>query len=174
MTLLIRDARPADEAAVAALHARSWRSSYRGLLPDDYLDHEVVQDRAERWSRRFAEPEGAITLVAEEAGEMVGFAHTVIDLDDEWGSLLDNLHAHPDRRGVGIGRRLLLATAERLLQVAQHQALHLWVLEGNQDARSFYEVLGGELRGSRVEELGGDEQTVVRYVWPSVGALAES
>ena len=34
-----------DAEAIARLQAQSWRSTYRGMLPDEYLDHHVVADR---------------------------------------------------------------------------------------------------------------------------------
>jgi len=35
-----------DEAAIARLHADSWRAAYRGILRDDFLDDTVVANRA--------------------------------------------------------------------------------------------------------------------------------
>jgi hypothetical protein len=34
-----REAIIADVAAIARVHVESWRTTYRGLLPDDYLGH---------------------------------------------------------------------------------------------------------------------------------------
>ncbi|MBV9785789.1 MAG: GNAT family N-acetyltransferase, partial [Acidisphaera sp.] len=35
--IAIRRARPADAAAIAAVHVAAWRSAYPGILPDTYL-----------------------------------------------------------------------------------------------------------------------------------------
>jgi NAD(P)-dependent dehydrogenase (short-subunit alcohol dehydrogenase family) len=35
--IAIRRARPADAAAIGAVHVATWRSAYAGVLPDDYL-----------------------------------------------------------------------------------------------------------------------------------------
>ncbi len=36
--MLIRDAQPGDESAVAEVHVRAWKAAYRGLLPEDFLE----------------------------------------------------------------------------------------------------------------------------------------
>jgi hypothetical protein len=42
----LRDATEHDSPAIARLHADSWRSAYRGMLSDDYLDHRAHSERA--------------------------------------------------------------------------------------------------------------------------------
>ena len=39
--LTLREGTEHDAAAIAQLHADSWRSAYRGMLSDEYLDHRV-------------------------------------------------------------------------------------------------------------------------------------
>ena len=56
MNLVIRTAVAADEAAIAGLHAESWRGSYRGVLPDTYLDGPLADEMREKWRRRLASP----------------------------------------------------------------------------------------------------------------------
>ena len=34
-----------DASAIAALHAESWRSAYRGLYPDEFLDGPILEER---------------------------------------------------------------------------------------------------------------------------------
>ena len=69
----IRPARAADAPAIAALQAESWRNTYRGFLPDAYLDRDVFDDRDVAWRRRFGEAPDrpVLTLVAEHDGAMV-------------------------------------------------------------------------------------------------------
>ena len=71
----IRAATPEDARPVAEVHVTSWRHTYRGLVPDDYLDRLSVDDRESMWLGAFADPDpksGA--LVAENGGLVVGFA----------------------------------------------------------------------------------------------------
>ncbi len=69
----------------------------------------------------------------------------------------------PDHWGQGMGRALLNAGEARLAADGFERAL-LWVLEGNEAARAFYERQGW-VKGKpiRLETIGGTEITEVRY-----------
>src|SRR5437879_977376 len=90
----LRPATPDDIGAIARLHADSWRRNYRGAYSDEFLDGGVVADRLATWTDRFAPAAttSTCTIVAELDGVVIGFAHTVVDDDPQWGSLGDNLH----------------------------------------------------------------------------------
>jgi hypothetical protein len=45
----IREATMADVAAIASVHVESWRTTYKGLLPDDYLANLTYAQREPRW-----------------------------------------------------------------------------------------------------------------------------
>ncbi|MGQ3052246.1 MAG: GNAT family N-acetyltransferase [Roseateles sp.] len=135
-----------DADDVAALHATSWRSAYRGIVPDAFLDQEVFAERRAVWRERLQGPATApaFGIVAEDAaGQMVGFAYVLPGHDPVCGTLVDNLHVHPDLKGGGIGRRLLQAVV-RELGPAHTQPLHLWVLDQNEAAKRFYARMGAE------------------------------
>lgn len=170
----IRPASPTDVDAIAALHAESWRRSYRGVYRDAYLDGDVFADRLRVWSDRFRDPDPkAVTLVAEVDGDLAGFAHTILDTDPVWGALLDNLHVAAPFQRHGFGRLLMAESAVAVLGAASRPRLFLWVLEQNVAAQAFYRRLGGVVAGSeRVEAPGGGPVVGLRVVWDDVSALA--
>jgi len=49
---MLRAAVPADARAIAEIHVASWRSAYRGLLPDSLLDAMSVDELEQRWRSR--------------------------------------------------------------------------------------------------------------------------
>lgn len=170
-----RFARGSDVQAIAALHADSWRRAYRGLLPDAYLDHAVFADRAAVWQQRFNDADEqpvTLTIIAELNGEIVGFAHSFVDEDPKWGTLLDNLHVRHDAKRLGVGTRLMAETARRLDESAQASGLYLWVLENNAAARRFYDSLGGRVTGSGVSHEGGGSAPSLRYWWARLARLS--
>lgn len=141
--ITLRDGTPGDVDAIANLHAASWQETYRGLMPDAYLDGPVIQDRKTLWQRRLIDPpKGAILTVAERGEAAVGFIYLYPDPDHSGWMMLDNLHIHADMRGHGLGRRLMQAAAARLAELGETQVL-LYVLAGNDGACRFYERLGG-------------------------------
>jgi len=171
--LCLRDATHDDAEAIAGLHAESWRRTYRGIYSDSYLDGEVVAERRAAWRERFANPDpAASTVAAELQGALVGFAHTILDADATWGTLLDNLHVAPDVKRSGIGTVLLGASAAFAAERGTTPVLHLWVLEANLGARAFYDARGGEC----VERAGdhapdGTRVIGLRYVWRDANVL---
>ena len=73
-------ASPHDVDSIARLHAQSWRSAYRGMLSDEYLDEHVVADRLEFWSTRFANvaPDRRLVLRAVSDGMLLGFVPLLV------------------------------------------------------------------------------------------------
>lgn len=174
-----RPATPDDATSIAALHADSWRRHYRGAYSDAYLDGDLDADRLNVWTERLADLTlERITLLLEQNGVLVGFAHTALGADERWGALLDNLHVVHSQQRSGIGRRLVAETARALVERQPGEALHLWVLEQNVKAQAFYEALGGKRAERRlVVAPGGDparlcgEPYCYRYVWPDPSVL---
>jgi ribosomal protein S18 acetylase RimI-like enzyme len=169
-----REATERDAADIATLHAESWRHHYRGSYLDSYLDGDVIADRLEVWTSRLAPPRlNQCTLIADYGGQVVGFAHTVFDHDPNWGALLDNLHVTSDLKGNGIGTRLLSHTALEFLQCRPAGTLHLWVLDQNVAAQSFYDARGGTRVESKLRGPfpGGGMAVGHRYFWPDPSQL---
>ena len=169
------DFRPAtdgDIEAIATLHADSWRRNYRGSFADSYLDGDVHADRLTVWTERLTHPDPATdTVVADEAGRLVGFVHTILDDDPRDGALLDNLHVVPDAQGTGIGTVLMGHSAAAVLARGRIRRLYLHVLELNTRAQAFYTARGGRYVGrEEFDEPGGGRTIGLRYVWddPSV------
>jgi GNAT superfamily N-acetyltransferase len=166
---IIRISAPDDAAAIAALHAESWRSAYRGLVPEDDLGDGLDDERLTFWRARFAspDPDRRIVFVAVADGVLVGFACVLADADPLYGPLLDNLHVKPGWRGRGLGAELLRRAREWSRAIAPGQPMHLWVLAGNGPARQFYRSQGGVEEVRRVEHRAGMEIVSLRCIWPA-------
>ena len=69
----IRSALPADAAVVAGIHHHGWTDSYKGLLPDAYLDSLDADACLSRWVSALADGTPLEILVAELGDRVVGF-----------------------------------------------------------------------------------------------------
>ena len=170
------DATERDADSIADLHADSWRRHYRGAYLDTYLDGDVVADRQEVWRRRLAEPSTTqITVVARRNDDLLGFAHTILDEDSWWGSLIENLHVRSDQKRTGIGSRLLSETARRHGRLRPEGSLHLWVLDQNTAAQAFYAARGGIRVETQVRGPfpGGGRALGHRYHWTDPARLLD-
>jgi GNAT superfamily N-acetyltransferase len=172
-----RAAVPADALAIADLHARSWRATYRGSYADEYLDGPVDAERLDVWTTRLGRPApNQFVVVCEDGNTIVGFACAYGAHDPAWGSFLDNIHSDPHRHGEGIGTRLFLAVVEWCREHHPERGLYLSVLTANVNARSFYEGFGAVDRGgtqpSNPWALKGTE--IRRYAWPTLDAVSKA
>jgi GNAT superfamily N-acetyltransferase len=159
---------PEDARAIAALHVTSWRSAYKGLVPDEFLAGPVEDDRRALWESRLSVPDEArlVLKAVDERGTLVGFTCVLRDADPAWGPLLDNLHVTPGLRGRGIGAILLSASRQWSSAVSPGLPMHLWVIEGNTRARRFYDREGGKVMERQILELtAGIMVPALRYVW---------
>jgi GNAT superfamily N-acetyltransferase len=163
---VLRLAASADAKLIAAMHAQSWASAYRGILPDDFLDREMSAERETHWNTRFEElAEGAgEVLIAIQDDRPIGFVCLVAP--DENGSVLvDNLHALPGAKGSGLGTAMLTVAAQWARDRGA-TSLHLLVLEPNVAAIGFYESRGWRLAGRENDTMGGIDIVALRYVLP--------
>lgn len=163
----------ADATAVAELHAASWRTAYRGILADAYLDSDVGPERHATWHRRLASlTDDEFGVIAERDERLMGFAFVRLRDDPTWGALIDNLHVHPDYKGQGIGRQLMSAIGREADRRHSATGVHLWVFEANTPSRNFYTAMGGE-HVQRVVKAAPDGQDLPewRVAWTRASSL---
>jgi GNAT superfamily N-acetyltransferase len=166
---MIRLAKSADAAAIAAVQVRGWQAAYRGHFPDGFLDGLNVADRAERWTAWLANA-ARPTAVYEAPAGIIGFASIGPSRDAgasaATGELLA-IYVEPAtwRRGVGTA---LVSWATAAAPVRGWTAMTLWTIEGNAGARAFYERCGWVHDGAAKRELfAGEMLAQVRYAWRS-------
>ncbi|HTJ67106.1 MAG TPA: GNAT family N-acetyltransferase [Actinospica sp.] len=140
----VREAGVDDAEQIASLHADSWRRFYRGAYSDSFLDGDVLSDRLAVWTARLAEPSHSATVLVEDSTGLAAFVHVILDEDEQWGSLVDNLHVRHDRQRNGLGRVLLHRAAAAVADRAKQRGMYLWVLDQNDRAQRFYAAMGGE------------------------------
>lgn len=171
--IILRRARPGDARGIAEVHVSAWRETYRGIVPDSYLDNLSVDEREARW-RRLDEPGNpSFAFVAVDgAGQVVGFGTGGPRRDGpaEYAGELNAIYLLRAAQGSGIGRRLVAAVA-RELAARDMPSMLLWVFRDNLPARRFYEALGGTLLTSQQFEIEGQAITEVSYGWPDTTAI---
>ncbi len=173
----IRAAHQTDLPAMAKVRVDTWRAAYRGIVPDDFLAHMSYQTTAERWQKAFWEDRepGVEAFVAEsESGEIVGIAVCGPqrgDVPDYQGGIYI-LYVLPGYQKDGIGRRLVAACVQHLVQRMGAETMLIWVLAEN-PSRRFYERLGGRVVCEKTMEIGGKLLVEVGYGWDAIPHLLE-
>jgi len=161
----IRCATPHDADALARLHIDSWRSAYRGLVPDSHLDNLNYDRRAQRFHESLA-GHSEETYIAEQDSEVFGFLTLGRcrdeDLDREVTGEIWGIYLAPEHWGKGIGG-LLCRYGERILRSRGYRIATLWIFAGNDQGRRFYEAMGYKADGARRTLNPGAPLEAVRY-----------
>ncbi len=149
--MIIRPAVPEDAHAVAFVRVASWRATYRGVVPDSYLDTLTESESEERWRAVAAGAHpGAGLLVCEVEDRIVGFAAYGAAREPAFGHTGELFATYylPEAMGKGYGSAMLREVIAGLRRFG-HDDLIVWVMEANARGRAFYETV---LHARLVEE----------------------
>ena len=184
--LTIRPATPNDAQSIARIRVQGWRFAYQGLISQDYLDSLSVAKDTERirgYLSQFpqnsppsrpasvqgsSDDEKRSFMLAVRDDVVLGFCHFSaapnnadrVERATPGGEMVGRLHSlyvGPDALGQGIGHTLMSQALSTFTAWGCERA-HLWVLEGNSRAISFYERQGWQLTGdTKVDRSFGPE-----------------
>ncbi len=172
--MLIREANESDAAGVARVQVEAWRTTYKAIVPDNYLASLNYEKRATRWRQILASNENSFTFVAEtEDEQIVGFASAgkAEEPDEDFAGELVAIYLLENYQRRGIGKLLIKAVAQRLLQ-RKISSMSVRVLAEN-PFRAFYESLGGEHFSETQVEIGGASLVEVVYGWKNLKTLLD-
>lgn len=172
--LTIRRADPDDARVIAQVRVDSWRTTYKGMIPDAYLAAMSVDDSVAMWLRVLsAASNKASVFVAAKGAEVVGFAAGNLLAEPRHGldAELTAIYLRRDSQRAGAGRRLVAAVVAA--QRAQGATGVLtWVIAANRGARAFYEGLGAELLVEQPFQWDGMDLVEAGYGWRNLDAFA--
>lgn len=170
----IRHATRQDAIGIAHVHVKSWQTTYTGIMPDEIIQSRNIDNRTAIWTRILnSDNPNNILFVAEDAGQIVGFAQAGKPQESVEGfdSELYAIYLIEDAQGQGMGRQLMQACAKEL-HAKGYQSLLLWVLKDNRNSRSYYEHLGGKIVASG--EYSPTETFTIKklaYGWADIQTL---
>jgi len=171
--LIIRPAHQTDAEAIAKVQVDTWRSTYKGILSDDFLAALSYEQRAKAWHNILSDPKPNQFAYAamQDAKEVIGFAVGGQERsgDTEYTGELYALYVLETFQRQGLGHRLT-ATLARSCIDAGLGSLLVWVLEDN-PCRRFYEALGGERLRDKQINVGGAQLVEVAYGWRDARTL---
>ena len=154
----------ADAMAIAMVQVDSWRTTYAGIVPQEYLDALSYEQRATAQIQ--------FVYVAEcDGGSVVGFASggQVRNSDPVFESELYTIYLLESHQHMGLGRLLTSKIPQRLLEEGIHSML-VWVLAAN-PSRLFYEALGATQVSERDITIGNASLPEVAYGWTNLSSL---
>jgi ribosomal protein S18 acetylase RimI-like enzyme len=173
MNISVRKAIASDLQDIARVHVAAWQTTYRGIVPQPFLDSLDVDARAEAWKNWFGE--GKLHLyVAENDGEVCGFISggALREPIEGFDAEVYAIYLLPSFQGRGGGRLLMQRLAETL-RISGFTQVVIWVLAEN-PSRGFYEHLGGSQITQKRIRIGDADLLEVAYGWQDIGTLVDS
>ena len=177
-SIVIRRARVGDAEAIARVRVDSWRETYRGMIPQAYLDAMKLEQSRALWEKVLTAGSTAVSVFVAECGaEIVGFGSGNMLAEPKHGfdAELSAVYVRREFQHAGIGRRLVAETAVALSQRDRGASgLIVWVIAGNKRARAFFERMGAELVIEQAFQWDGMDLVEAGYGWRTPGALTAS
>lgn len=150
---------------IGYVHAASWHTAYKGIVPDEFLSNFTPENRSAVFRRVIpTRPEEFYIAYVDDkpAGMVILGGSNGSDADDLTGEI-GALYFLPDYWGKGYGRRLMDFAVGRLKELG-FEKVSLWVLEDNLRARRFYEKYGYTWDGTKKEINLGRPLVEMRYI----------
>ncbi|MEJ8766353.1 GNAT family N-acetyltransferase [Oceanobacillus sp. HCA-5259] len=169
----IRKANSVDATSIAKVHVDSWRTTYKGIIPDEFLNNLSYEQRTELWKENLARVDNYIVVAENNEGQIIGFA-------DAWkresnivknSSDLTCIYLLEEFQGKGIGRKLLHELFLHFKRLGIEKVF-VEVLEENK-TRYFYEHYGAKLVETKQIKLAGKTLSELIYVWDDVDKVIE-
>ncbi|MDO5559257.1 MAG: GNAT family N-acetyltransferase [Oscillospiraceae bacterium] len=151
-----------DRASLSRVYEQSWKSAYRNIIPQNYLD-SIPEGR---WAKSADKP-GMNTMLLVDDDKIIGTSGYCSSRFPEmsgYGEIV-SIYLLPEFTGQGLGLKLF-KTVIADLQAQGFRDIFLWVLEENLHARRFYERFGFTYSGKYLDDnIGGRDLRELQYVY---------
>lgn len=165
----IREATLKDAEGIARVHVDCWRTTYRNIIPDEFLQNLSYENRMKMWIQNISN-ETNYVFVAERDGEIIGFMDAGKEKSGKYPSYMADittLYILEEYHGAGIGRQLLQHVFVKLKENNMTSAL-VWVLEDN-PSKHFYEAMGAKVIVYKKDiTIGSKQLNLMGYGWDKI------
>lgn len=174
ISLQSRYAEICDAAALARVYSETWRATYQGIFPHDYLQHMIARRDASWWEKNLMRATTTPPLVFEHDGDVRGYINFGQSRYGRTGfeGEIYELNIRPAYQGLGFGGALFDAARAALDEQALH-GLVAWSLGVNERACAFLEHKGGKPVGRAPVRFGAmgwtREFNRIAYGWEPPG-----
>lgn len=167
--MIIRQANKEDLLSVGKVQVISNRSTYMGIMPEDYLNNMSYENKASEWKEKlFSEKSTQFMCVAEnDHKNIVGFAAgSLARTNDLFEREIYSIYILKEFQRKGIGKLIIKEMVTNFIE-NNVRSMILWTLQDN-PSRLFYEHLGGKIVDTRFIDRGGKELQQIAYAWEDI------
>lgn len=168
----IREAKISDASVLAKIRVDAWRTTYKGIISDEYLNSLSYTEQEKRWINTITNAENdkkSIFVAEDNENGIVGFTTFGVERtgDSLYKGELYAIYILEENQNKGIGKLLFNAVVEKLNEL-NYNSMIIWALEQNINACCFYELMGGMQVNEKFITIGDDTLKEVAYGWKSL------
>lgn len=167
----IRAAELSDAGGIAKVHVDSWRTTYKNIIPEEFLENLSYQSREELWINII--PKGIVFVAENDEGQIVGFSSGGKERSGdykEYQGELSSIYILKEFQGQGIGKALVKSVTKELGKSGMNTML-VFVLADN-NSTLFYEAMGGKVIDKIEVEIAGKKLNELVYGWDTIDTLS--
>ncbi|WP_368298031.1 N-acetyltransferase family protein [Cytobacillus firmus] len=167
----IRAAELSDAGGIAKVHVDSWRTTYKNIIPEEFLENLSYQSREELWINII--PKGIVFVAKNDEGQIVGFSSGGKERSGdykEYQGELSSIYILKEFQGQGIGKALVKSVTKELGKSGMDTML-VFVLADN-NSTLFYEAMGGKVIDKIEVEIAGKKLYELVYGWDTIDTLS--
>ncbi|WP_141524473.1 GNAT family N-acetyltransferase [Bacillus cereus group sp. BfR-BA-01352] len=171
MEIHIRRAIKDDIPCIAKVHADSWKTTYKGIFPDEFLENITYEKREKQWENIFQQEDNhQFRFVAEKLdGTIIGFIDGGAERTGTYNcdGELYAIYLLQEYQGMKIGQKLLQALLSECIN-NDMRSLLVWVVTNN-PSKNFYEKFNPEKIDTKFLERLQVEETA--YCWRDINNI---
>ncbi len=157
--VMIRKAVEEDARQIAEILVEDWKTAYRGIIDSAYLDSMSVEQRYQREAQRYRQ-----YMVASDENEVLGFIWNEMTGGEAADCEIVALYVRYTKRRSGIGRALFRYSADTF-RASGKKRMIVWCLKKNDEARKFYEKMGGKAYKTGTHSWGDRDYDMISYIY---------
>ena len=171
MEIHIRRAIKDDIPGIAKVHADSWKKTYKGIFPYEFLENITYEKREKQWENIFQQDDNhQIRFVAETLdGTIIGFIDGGVERTGTYNcdGELYAIYLLQEYQGMKIGQKLFQALLSECIN-NEMQSLLVWVVTNN-PSKNFYEKFNPAKIDTKFLERLQVEETA--YCWRDINNI---
>ncbi|KAA0548164.1 GNAT family N-acetyltransferase [Bacillus sp. BGMRC 2118] len=170
--MIIRKAQLKDVEQMAIVHVDSWKTTYKGIVSEDYLATLKYEDREKLWHSALSSSN--FVWVAEVHNKVVGFISGGKERTSEYNydGEIYAIYILKEHQKSGIGKKLIQAFSREMKEVGNFNSILVWVLSQN-PSQQFYQGLKAVKVDSAVIDIGNEKHEEFAFGWPRIDTLID-
>jgi len=172
--MIIRKASISDSRGIATVLVDTWRTTYIGIIPDDFLQNLSYDEREKTIFNMFKNmTDNECVYVAEVVeNKIIGFCigGKERSANPKYRGELWGIYILKQYQRKRIGSQLVQKVIQHLIKMKINTML-TWVLKDNPSC-AFYEQLGGKYIDEKIIKIANNDYVEISYGWDNIVKLS--